>query len=249
MDDDGAVAPRIDRLRDSLITFAHRGAKAHARENTIEAFELALRLGARGLETDVWLTADGVAVLDHDGVIGRFGRRRSIGTLERSALPTHIPTIDDFFDAVGTDFELSIDLKDVATAEAVARSVRAVASSDADFPRRVWLCHPDLDRLASWRERWPELRYVHSQRFPRLTTSPEQHAASLAAANVDAMNMHYSDWTAGLTTLFHRFDVLAFGWDAQHERVIEELVDIGIDAVYSDHVDRMVAVIDRDLEN
>ena len=35
-------------------------------ENTIEAFELALRLGASGLESDVWITADGVAVLDAD---------------------------------------------------------------------------------------------------------------------------------------------------------------------------------------
>ena len=51
------------------ILFAHRGAKAHSRENTLESFELAVRLGATGLETDVWLTKDNQAVLDHDGVI------------------------------------------------------------------------------------------------------------------------------------------------------------------------------------
>ena len=33
-----------------------------------------------------------------------------------------------------------------------------------------------------------------------------------------------------------------FGWDAQHERQIARLIDMGIDAVYSDFVDRMVAV-------
>ena len=77
--DDGAVAPRIDRLLESPITFAHRGARAHAPDNTLEAFDLALRLGADGIETDAWLTADRVAALDHDGVIGRLGRRRPIG--------------------------------------------------------------------------------------------------------------------------------------------------------------------------
>ena len=41
------------------IGFAHRGASADARENTLEAFRLALELGATGLESDVWLTADG----------------------------------------------------------------------------------------------------------------------------------------------------------------------------------------------
>ena len=42
--------------------------------------------------------------------------------------------------------------------------------------------------------------------------------------------------------VFLRFDVRCFGWDAQHERQIARLIDMGIDAVYSDFVDRMVAV-------
>jgi hypothetical protein len=37
--------------------------------------------------------------------------------------------------------------------------------------------------------------------------------------------------------------VLAFGWDAQTPRVLAELVDAGIDGVYSDHVDRMVDAV------
>jgi glycerophosphoryl diester phosphodiesterase len=37
--------------------------------------------------------------------------------------------------------------------------------------------------------------------------------------------------------------VQAFGWDAQMPRVLAELVDMGIDAVYSDHVDRMVDAV------
>ena len=53
------------------LAFAHRGARAHAPENTLAAFTLALRLGATGLESDVWVTADGEAVLDHDGLVGR----------------------------------------------------------------------------------------------------------------------------------------------------------------------------------
>ena len=56
------------------------------------------------------------------------------------------------------------------------------------------------------------------------------------------VNLRQGEWTAGLTTLFHRFDVLCFGWDAQHERQIARLIDQGIDAVYGDYVDRLVAV-------
>ena len=50
---------RVPALIAPPYAFAHRGARAHAPENTLEAFTLALRLGATGLESDVWLTADG----------------------------------------------------------------------------------------------------------------------------------------------------------------------------------------------
>ena len=78
---------RLPSRIDPPITFAHRGARAHAPENTLEAFELALRLGASGLESDVWMTADGVAVLDHDGVVKKGLRKRPISeqTLVRIA--------------------------------------------------------------------------------------------------------------------------------------------------------------------
>ena len=67
----GGVQQRLPSRLDPPIGFAHRGAKAHAPENTIAAFQLALRLGATGLESDVWLTAEGIPVLDHDGVVRR----------------------------------------------------------------------------------------------------------------------------------------------------------------------------------
>ena len=80
---------RISPLIDAQITFAHRGARAHLQENTIAAFELALRLGAIGLESDTWITRDGVAVLDHDGIVKSRLRSRSID--EFIAFDRHSP--------------------------------------------------------------------------------------------------------------------------------------------------------------
>ena len=81
-----AVQQRLPSLLDDPIAFGHRGARAHAPENTLAGFELALKLGATGLESDVWVTADGIPVLDHDGVVKRsLGRNRPIGEMRRSA--------------------------------------------------------------------------------------------------------------------------------------------------------------------
>lgn len=44
---------------------AHRGYKAAYAENSMAAFRAAVRVGAHALETDIRLSADGVAVISH----------------------------------------------------------------------------------------------------------------------------------------------------------------------------------------
>lgn len=53
------------------VVIAHRGASAHAPENTLEAAILAYRAGARAWELDVQLSRDGVAVVFHDETLVR----------------------------------------------------------------------------------------------------------------------------------------------------------------------------------
>ncbi len=233
---------RLPSLRRPPIAFAHRGARANAPENTIEAFELGLRLGATGLESDAWLTADGHAVLDHDGVIGGRLRRRTINEARRADLPVHIPELRQLYEACGHDFELSLDLKDAAVADAV---VAAAAQAGADAVARLWLCHHDLDTLVEWRERWPEVHLVHSTTTRRLRDGSERHAAVLADHRVEVVNLHHTEWTGGLIALYHRFERLAFAWDVQFERQMDELFDSGIDGIYSDHVERLMTALAR----
>jgi glycerophosphoryl diester phosphodiesterase len=217
--------------------FAHRGARAHAPENTLEAFQLALRLGATGLESDVWLTSDGVAVLDHDGEVrrGRF-RTVPIGTVPRAELPEHVPGLNDILSSLGDDIHLSLDLK---TPEAGAVVLDVLRSSAPDLLRRTWLCHPSIGLLEELRRLDDSIRLVNSTRLSRIEEGPERRAAALAAAGIDGINLRNPDWTGGLVALFHRFDRTAFSWDLQFEHHLRPAFRMGIDAVYSDHVDRM----------
>ena len=233
---------RLPSLRRPPIGFAHRGARANAPENTLESFALAVRLGATGLESDVWITRDGEAVLDHDGVVRQGLRKRPIADCERSELPEHIPTLDELYAAVGTDLELSLDVKDPA---AFDRTVAVARAAGGQALERLWLCHHKWEQVAAWRQACPEVRLVDSTVLRRMPEGPEQRAAALAAAGVDAVNLHHTEWSGGLTALFHRFEILCFGWDAQHGRILDNLLDVGIDAVYSDHVDRMVDALAR----
>lgn len=233
------MAVRLDPSRPP-IGFAHRGARAHAPENTLEAFRLAVRLGATGLETDAWLTADGDVVLDHDGEIRSGLRKRPISTFRRDQLPEHIPSLAELYDACGTSRPLSIDVKDPAAAAPVVAVAR---QAGGDAVGNLYLCSPSLDELVSWRSLSDEVNLVDSTRLRRIKEGPERRAAALASAGIDVVNMHIDDWSGGLTTLFHRFGRLAFGWDAQFRRQLDALLAMGVDGVYSDHVDWMMDAI------
>ncbi len=228
---------RLPSLLDPPIAFAHRGARAHAPENTIEAFALALKLGATGLESDVWLTSDGVAVLDHDGVVKVGLRRRPIAELRRDQLPGHIPALADLFDTLGTDYELSLDLKDSSSGTAV---IDVVEHHDPSMLKRLWLCDTDLDRLSALREGAHGARLLQSTRLDRIKEGPERRADLLARRRIDGINLNRRDWNGGLVVLFHRFGLVAFGWDMQYEHELRDGLRMGLDGVYSDHVDVMM---------
>ncbi len=228
-------------LQTPPIAFAHRGARTLAPDNTLDAFTLAVELGATGIESDAWLTADGVPVLAHDGRVRSGLRRRPIRSMQAAQLPAPVPTMAQLYEAVGCDLHVSVDVKDPAAAAPLVAAARDAGGDDA--LRRLWLCSPDWRQAASWRELSPTVRLVDSTRLRQVKEGVEKRAALLAAAGVDALNLHHTDWSPGLTTLVHRFGVHAFAWDCQFERVVAKMLAAGVDGVYSDDVEQMMAAV------
>lgn len=112
------------------VLFAHRGASAHAPENTLPAFELALLQGADGVELDVKLTADGHVIVMHDTTVDRttdgHGRVRDLTLADFRKLDagsyyaetfrgTKVPTLDDVFEAIGQECVINVELTNYTT--------------------------------------------------------------------------------------------------------------------------------------
>lgn len=224
----------------TVITFAHRGGKADLPENTLPAFRRALELGARGLETDARLSADGEVVLAHDERIRRGVHRLRVPDTDATTLgELGVPRLADLYAECGTDYELSIDVKQ----RGVARPMIEVARA-AGAPERLWLCSPSLEQLERLRPTAPDVKLVYSPgRNPVVPAAMERHAADLAAQGVDCLNLHHSEWTKGLVALLHRFGLQTFAWDTQETRYILAALRYGIDGIFCDRVDRMVATV------
>jgi glycerophosphoryl diester phosphodiesterase len=232
-----SVQQRLPSKFEQPILFAHRGAKAHSAENTLESFELAVRLGATGLETDVWLSKDGLIVCDHDGVVNKRLRRIPIKNFNRDDLASSIPSLEELFERCGTGVNYSIDVCDESSIDQIHE---LVSRGGSDFFKKVWLCSPNFLSLCQWHDKYPNLQLVNSIRLSKIAEGPERRCANLAKNGITALNMHHTDWNGGLVALAHRFGLAAFSWDIQHIELICNAFRMGVDAVFSDWTDRMV---------
>lgn len=115
------------------LVIAHRGAAAEAPENSIEAFDLGMSLGADAIELDVQATADGHLLVVHDDMLDRTtnGTGR-IAALTRS-------DVDQFTQVNGEPVpdlrtvlerypgvEITVDVKPAVAAGAVVELIEAL---------------------------------------------------------------------------------------------------------------------------
>jgi len=110
----------------NIVAIAHRGEHLHHPENTLPAFQEAIRLGADFIEVDVRTTADGKLVLSHDGNVAR--RTTSQGEIAKMTFDevrkldagiksgpefagTRIPTFDEALDLARGKIGIYVDVK------------------------------------------------------------------------------------------------------------------------------------------
>lgn len=213
------------------------------------------------------MTRDGVAVLHHDGSFrarGDFGRPELFGRLpggvpggrlarvwesDHADLPAWLPSLDELYETCGSTYELSLDLKgSPAMADEGARAAIAAARrAGGGAIGRLWLCGT-VRQLQTWRGWDGEVRLAnsaHGADIPgesRIST----HALALADAGAQALNLRAPFWTGRKVEAVHSAGLLAFAWDAQRRNTLDRLLlTEAVDAVYSDHVHRLMRSVFR----
>ena len=207
--------------------FAHRGGRAHGPDNTLTTFREALARGARGLETDAWLTADGQVVLDHDGVLRAAKRRHQpIAEVRRDQLPAHIPTLDELYAECGLNFDLAIDVRRPEVAESVVNVARNYDALD-----RLWIVGGSPALLHGWQH------LDHTGCYAMSIRRADRRGEVIDAAKnagADALNMRWPWWTRRWVRRVHDAGLLAFAYDVQWKLAVSRCRHLGIDGIFSD---------------
>jgi len=233
------------------IPFAHRGGAKGQPENSMPAFQRAVDLGYRYLETDVHATADGVLVAFHDRTLDRVtdqsgpiarlpysqvGKARIDGT-------EPIPLLEDILGS-WPDVRVNIDIKDEP---ALAPLLRTLHHTKAW--RRVCITSFATRRLIQLRARLPLYttepvctslgpRGVMALRA-RSAGGPAGKLVRLAATGVACAQVPYGLGPVPFVTdTFvqgaHDLGLKVHVWTVNRPAEMDRLLDLGVDGIFTD---------------
>jgi glycerophosphoryl diester phosphodiesterase len=250
----------LDRVLDppgSVLAFAHRGGAYHPEieglENTLAAFRHAVALGYEYLETDVHVTRDGVLLAFHDTVLDRVTDRRGViaeitHAEVREALVggrESVPMLADLFDAFpGARFNIDIKsegavpvLADFIAAREAWDQVLVGSFSQRRIDRFRVLTAGRVATSATLRE-IGLFRFLPSGRLAAWLTRDR-----CAALQVPHRRGRLTVVTPGLVRRAHAAGKHVHVWTIDDAEEMGELLDRGVDGVFTDRTDILKAVL------
>ena len=235
------------------LIIAHRGDVSAAPENTLPAFESALKAGADGIELDVRLTRDNRLVAIHDRTLNRTtsGRgmvdHQDLDVLQRldagswfspafSGEPP--PSLEQIFQALPRDFLINVEMK------VIIKGMKLIAQKVADVVQRyrrwdstlvasfnpvalyhLWQIEPGVAR-----------GYIYSKSHPY----PIRARWLSPVANADWYDPTEYTYDPNTHRKFQRQGKRVLAWDLDFNQDWQAIVDSGVDAVVTDDLARLV---------
>jgi glycerophosphoryl diester phosphodiesterase len=225
---------------------AHRGASADAPENTIVAYEEAIRQGAEVAECDVHLAADGVVVVIHDETLDRTtdGRGRVEDTKSAHILALdagawkddrfageRVPALAALLDAVGGRLHLLVEVKEGAgIVDRIAELVEARPRG-----KGITLISFDGAQVAAAAARMPKVRRLLLREHPAGGFDPEDLVERARAVRADGLGLEARGVDALVVEALHAADLLVFVWTVNDVAQMDVLLAAGVDGLITDH--------------
>src|SRR5690606_38430628 len=224
------------------LAFAHRGGAEEATENTLAAFERAVGLGFRYLETDVRATRDGVAVVFHDATLQRMtGSQAAVADVTWRDLATVrvdgaavVPRLEDLLSA-WPHVRVNVDVKADQAVAATVAALRRCAAED-----RVLLASFSDARLARLRAWMPTVatslgrRGVALLRLASVTGRSVRLPPSVVAVQVPVRAYGVPVVDVRFVRYAQRLGLQVHVWTVDRPAQMDALLDLGVDGLMTD---------------
>ena len=226
----------------------HRGGAALAPENTLAAIRAGLDAGADGVEIDVRLTRDGVAVLLHDPDVARTtpgtGRVGDLSSEEVRSLG--VPTLEEALAAVPVDRLLIVEVKGTPwdpghdPTEPAARVAAATLASGA--PRRVVVSSFNPFALAAVRAISPQL---HTAVLTNTVFDLGSNLAAAVAGENEECHVPAELIEPAFVETAHDAARRVVAWTVNDPEMVLRCAEWGVDGVITDDPRMARNVLDR----
>jgi glycerophosphoryl diester phosphodiesterase len=223
------------------IAFAHRGFTADGVGNSLPAFQRAVDLGYRYLETDIRVTADGVALAFHDAKLDRttdgVGRVDRLRWAEvRSARIGGVEPIPVLSELLTTwpDVRFNLDLKAVSSIGPAVDAIRRAGALD-----RVCVAAFSSRRIAAARRALgPNLcTAVGPRGVFSLQVARRLRGQGIRCVQAPARVRDRSFITGRFIDASHAAGLQVHAFTINDEAEMSRLLDLGIDGVMTDRAD------------
>ena len=229
------------------IIFAHRGASAHAPENTLAAFELALAQGADGIELDVKLSADGHVVVIHDPTTDRTtgarGRVKDLSLAELRGLNAgsfysanfsaeKIPMLEEVFEAFGKKIFINVELTNYNTPRDHLVESVCMLVKKFNVQKHVMFSSFYASNLSKARSYLPEVP-CGLLAFNGLLGAWAR-SFGFAFGKYAALHPYLKDVTPQQVQRVHRLKGRVHVWTVNAEEDMRRLFGWGVDAIFTD---------------
>ena len=229
------------------VIFAHRGASAHAPENTLAAFELALAQNADAIELDVKLSADGHAVVIHDPTVdrttGSHGRVKDLSFQQLQSLDAggffsekyrgeKIPSLEEVFEAVGKRTFINVELTNYSTPRDSLVETVCMLVKKFGLQKRVLFSSFFASNLSKARAYLPDV--------PRGLLAVNGFLGSWGRSfgfnfgKYQALHPYLKDVSAQQVQRVHRLNRRIHVWTVNAEADMRRLFHWGVDAIFTD---------------
>ncbi|MFH1223012.1 MAG: glycerophosphodiester phosphodiesterase [Pseudomonadota bacterium] len=218
-----------------MLVIAHRGASGYKPENTIEAFEAAVEMGADFIEIDVQETADDKLVVWHDTRFKNGVRSTEISYAELKKLASvrgiDVPLFSQTLKVLNNRIKINVEIKTMRIMELL---LKEIYSYDAD---KLLFSSFNHEFIRIIRRKTPHLKTA-ALIVSRLL-DPLQVMASL---DTDILIQHFQHVDRDYIEFLHNNNKKLYVWNIDNERDMRDFKKMEVDGIFTDYPDIAVKI-------